>query len=562
MTDGTYRRRKKRYSLYLKLLLNILLGVAIAGVTYLLLRLVSNYCIENFYMTEELQEERRKEYIEDLQNFADKEGFSSDDTDKLALWAGENPYLYILVYKNDELFFSSDMNESIPPSGNVTGGAGSDDTGKDTGTDGDEESGGDEDSSVPGEGSEDTPGADTEESDKNGDSEQAPEDSDPPKKEDTSKVPSNGDNTSDKPIVPGVDFGSLGIGSKVDREELIKQAEASGMHTIMLEDGPIFAAVAEYSEMLYYDLFNFISLAVGIFMLGVVLILYFRRIVVRIKRLESDVNIVSHINMNHKIVSEGEDEISILSRNVEDMRNSILDNLEKEREARNANTELITAMSHDIRTPLTVLLGYIDMLKNYEGSDEVVKNYVAATERTALRLKDLSDDMFKYSLAFGDTEEEMHFEEYDAKMLFDQLISEHILLLTESGYNVVLDNRLINIPEGTTVYTDPQNLMRVVDNIFQNLYKYADKEKPVLITAVRGKNEVTVSVRNSVLKEQIKVESNGIGLKSCERLCKYIANDFSYEKKGEFFTVRLSLALGKTLKPKRKGNRVSENDKL
>jgi signal transduction histidine kinase len=283
----------------------------------------------------------------------------------------------------------------------------------------------------------------------------------------------------------------------------------------------------------------------AILMLSVSLGFGFRHILIRIKRLESDVNIVSHINMNHQIVCEGEDEIGFLSRNVENMRITILENLEKERDARDANTELITAMSHDIRTPLTVLLGYIDMLKNYDGCDETVRSYVAATERTAQRLKELSDDMFKYSLAFTDPERETEITEYEAKMLFDQLLSEHVLLLSESGYTVNMGNELSLIDDNATVYTDPQNLMRVIDNIFQNIYKYADKEKPVDISIKCDRKEITFCFRNGIQRDPTEAESNRIGLKTCERLCRFIASEFSYENDGEYFTVKLRLSFGK-----------------
>ena len=235
-----------------------------------------------------------------------------------------------------------------------------------------------------------------------------------------------------------------GIASKVDRDKLIAQAEANGMHPIELSDGTIFAAIAEFSEELYYTISTILSVSVGIVILAVILVLYFRKIIIRIKRLEKDVNIVSHINMSHRITCTGNDEISTLSRNVEDMRHSILDNLEKERAARTANTELITAMSHDIRTPLTVLLGYIDMLKNYEGCDETVKSYVGATESTAMRLKELADDMFKYSLDFGVADSEITLEEYDAKVLMEQMLYEHLILLTESGNNLLTYDRFVS----------------------------------------------------------------------------------------------------------------------
>ena len=298
MTDKAKGGSEKRRTLYVGLIVYTLIGICIGVLAFFTIRLGANYYIETKYLSEERRVARVEAYAKELQEFATKNDLSSEDTDMIALWAKENPYVYLMVYKDDELFFSSDMN--------------------------------DEDKKDP--------------SEEEGEGSATDKDTDKDKDKDK-------DNT------------LSGIASKVDRDKLIAQAEANGMHPIELSDGTIFAAIAEFSEELYYTISTILSVSVGIVILAVILVLYFRKIIIRIKRLEKDVNIVSHINMSHRITCTGNDEISTLSRNVEDMRHSILDNLEKERAARTANTELITAMSHDIRTPLTVLLGYIDMLK-------------------------------------------------------------------------------------------------------------------------------------------------------------------------------------------------------
>lgn len=467
MTNYTYRRRKKRYSLYIKLLLYILFGVLISGAAYLFLLNISHHSIGKYYAIEDFKTERREAYVTELEEYAETEGLYTSDTEKIAEWAEKKPYLYIIVYKNNKIIYSSDEGKSEGSLSEIN-------NEKATGF-----------------------------------------------------------------------FSYLGIGNRVDRAELKRQTEEGSRYTVRFEDGTLFVSLTDYSEELLYNIASILSMVIGVLILCVVLFLYFGRIVLRIKRLESDVNIVTHINMNHNINCEGEDELAFLSRNVENMRYSMLENIEKERVARDANTELITAMSHDIRTPLTVLLGYIDMLKNHEVNDETVKSYISATERTALRLKNLSDDMFKYSLAFGDPELETEILEYEAKMLFDQLLSEHILLLTESGYLVNVDNKLELLDDKATIYTDPQNLMRVIDNIFQNIYKYADKEKPVDISIRKNKNEITLLFSNGIPKTPSEAESNGIGLKTCKRLCRSIASDFHYESDGERFTASMSLKLGK-----------------
>ena len=85
--------------------------------------------------------------------------------------------------------------------------------------------------------------------------------------------------------------------------------------------------------------------------------------------MERGVGYVADGDTGHHVNMEGYDEITALSRSVEQMRVSILAKIESERKAIEANSELITSMSHDIRTPLTVLLGYIDMMK--ERSEDI-----------------------------------------------------------------------------------------------------------------------------------------------------------------------------------------------
>jgi signal transduction histidine kinase len=280
----------------------------------------------------------------------------------------------------------------------------------------------------------------------------------------------------------------------------------------------------------------------AVMIFGIFLIIYVSRIISRIKKLERDVAIVSGGETSHIISNNGRDEIATLSENVEAMRISIIDKLNKEREIKEANNELITSISHDLRTPLTVLIGYIDMMKNHEDCKGELYEYITASESTAMRLKHLSDDMFKYSLAFGEPDSDIKLESYDAETLFDQLLSEHILLLSERGFDV-RKKRTGRSFDGMKVHTDAPNLMRIIDNIFSNLSKYAEPSEPIEFTIERVGLTVILEIKNRIKTESPEVESNGIGLKSCTRLAKLIAEGFTYGEDDGFFICRLTLKL-------------------
>ncbi len=449
---------KKTRSLYVGLFLAIISAIFIAGGLYIVLRFASSLVIDRYFASDESKRDRIEDYVADLQDFINERVDTSEDTDLIEEWIRRNRYVYLLVYKEGELFFSSD-NEG-------------------------------------------------------------------------------------EPVLPPLGPGGITV-EYPDREELMEYAEENGQHLITLGDGtPLFASVAEYTEYLYYDLANLLSFAAAMAALSIVIINYFRRVIVRIKHLAVQVTAVSGGDMNRPIVADGEDEISKLSRDVENMRTSMLENLRREREARDANTELITSISHDIRTPLTVLLGYIDVMKSYT-NDEIMQTYVSASEKTALRLKQLSDDMFKYSIAFGNPEESMKIELYNAETLVGQMLSEHIFLLEENGYSVETMGEELSLCECDAVYTDAQYLMRIVDNIFSNIHKYADIDEKISIEIKASEKALSILIKNKIKKNKEDVESNGIGLKTCARLAEYVAESFSYwESEGEF-AVSLTLKLSK-----------------
>ena len=459
----TDRKKFDRYrgqrSLYLGLLNNILIGIFLAIFVFFLVLVPSTYVIKKYYLAYDLQAKRHAEYVESLQSYVMAEGVDLENSDEIAEWVRENPYVYLLVYQGSE-------NQEFTDKTNVVPGA------------------------------------------------------------------------KDK-------FSELS-GSRIDdsmaRDELLADARAGGYHLISLTDGQVIVALSEYSENLYLSIFRAASFASAGITFILMLVRYIGMLINRIKRFASDVTIVSELDMNYRIVSEGKDELAGLSDNVENMRQTMLRHIENEKEARAANTELITSISHDIRTPLTVLMGYIEMMRERE-KDEVMLGYIDATESTALRLKQLSDDMFKYLLAFGDTDKAVSLEEYDARMLFDQALSEHILLLREMGYDISVNNLGDALPEGSLVRTDAQNLMRIVYNIFSNIRKYADMESTINIDTRIDGARLTVEVRNRLRRDTDGAESNGIGLKTCVRLGSVVADGFEYEKNEDSFVCRLYMKI-------------------
>ncbi|MBQ8289409.1 MAG: HAMP domain-containing histidine kinase [Clostridia bacterium] len=446
------------WSLRTRMALVVLLGAVLGTLAYVFARLVMMTAIDGYIATDEARLEREGEYVERLQNYITQNELSSEQTPLIAEWVKHNNrHTYVMVYKDNELLFSSDVTEE------------------------------------------------------------------------------EGDGS--KPTVPGitVEYPTL--------EEIRDYATQNDMHSLEVSDGIIFAQVSDFTEYFYYDAVNVVSLIIAFLVLAAVMMIYFFRITGRLASLSRDVNIVSGINMNHTISQGGSDELSDLAGNVEQMRSSIIMSIEKEREAHEANAELITSMSHDIRTPLTVLLGYIDLMKSRE-CDEVMQGYIRATETTALRLKELSDDMFRYFLVFGGKEIEADIQSYDARTLLEQLLSEHILLLDERGYTLKYSGDE-DFPDGARIYTDAPRLMRIIDNLFSNIYKYADAQCPIELKITITDGTLSITLANKISKRIDRTESSGIGLKTCGKIAEAIDAILNISESEDIFTAELLLKLNK-----------------
>ena len=563
-----------RVSMFAVITIAIILGITV----YLTVHTLFVNWISNKYNSETEKKSRYDAYLSDLQSYIDKNGVSSTDTAEITRWMNNNRNVYLFLYKDGQLFFDGSA-EDVPekpdkPQGEKPGdsidegkdseedgagtgeGDGSENTGTGTGSgaEGGDSSGdgtdseGDFSGSSVGDGTDGDGGADGSENE-SGDGTGTGEGSGA-ENEGGSQGSTGGSNPDDnkgtgsgtvKPIGPGgitIDYPS--------REEIIASAEKNGLLPVEFSDGMLFVSLVDFTDYLYLDVSNIVSLVAGFVVLAVVLMIYFHYITTKISRLAQDVSAVYEVDMSHKIRTEdGSDEFATLTKNVEQMRVSMISSLEKEKQALNANSELITSMSHDIRTPLTVLLGYIDVMKTVN-ADPKLSDYISASEATALRLKEISDDMFRYFLVFGGRDEAAELSSYDAKTLIDQLLAEHILLLNERGYEVNV-NRGLGVKDDLMIKTDAPKLMRIIDNLFSNIYKYADKEKRITIALGIARNRLNIVIKNHVSQDSSKAESTGVGLKTCAKMCETLGIKFSTDggKSAKVFTARLELPIVK-----------------
>ncbi|MGN0354266.1 MAG: sensor histidine kinase [Muricoprocola sp.] len=207
---------------------------------------------------------------------------------------------------------------------------------------------------------------------------------------------------------------------------------------------------------------------------------------------------------------------------------------------RSANSELITAMSHDLRTPLTSLLAFLEIIerkkyKDEQQMDELIHKSVGQT----MRIKQMADKLFSYFLAYSTEWEAVDMETMDADQLFRQILGDYAYALESKGMCVKTDFAQVcaNISINTEL------LQRTLDNLYSNLLKYADPKEITWISYKQQEKDILLSISNGIRTEQVKTNSTNLGLVTCRRIIEYHKGHFATDEKDNHFHVTISIPI-------------------
>ena len=252
-----------------------------------------------------------------------------------------------------------------------------------------------------------------------------------------------------------------------------------------------------------------------------------------INLLKKELDILSGGQLEYAVTVHGSDEIGELALGIDQMRRSILKHQELEDQMRTANSELITAMSHDLRTPLTSLLAYLEIIERQKYTDDTQRNQlIHKSIQQTLRIKNMADQLFEYFLVYATDWESEPMETIEADPLFLQILEDYAYSLESSGMQVQLQFT----PVSGRILATIQLLQRALDNLYSNLTKYASPEETIRICYEKQKNSLCLSISNGRRTETGKQESTSIGLNTCRRIIEYHGGTFeTAEKNGRFF---------------------------
>ncbi len=316
-------------------------------------------------------------------------------------------------------------------------------------------------------------------------------------------------------------------------------------YTINLYDGtPIKVQLEVYLDMNYMYWADVAMYVTGGIVFLLLLLLMIHHKIRYINRLESELKILGGGNLEYPITIKGNDEITSLAEGITALKNGFLEEQQMKAEAEKANIELVTAMSHDLRTPLTSLIGYLELLNmhRYENEEQLQK-YLEYCRKKAFQIKKVSDRLFEYFLVYGKEEKELQLQTIPCEEMAEDLCNGQFFDWQDRGGTI--DCQIGELPGAVQV--DSEYMQRVMDNLLSNLKKYGDPAYPLQIQIDEHQDVQHILLKNHVLEQKNQIESTQIGLKTCRRIIENHGGTFAWrtDTQENTFTIEMELPLAK-----------------
>ena len=238
----------------------------------------------------------------------------------------------------------------------------------------------------------------------------------------------------------------------------------------------------------------YIVVLLGIAVFLLVFTLFVNKKVKYIKFLSSEVKVIKDEDFGKTIEVRGQDELAELCSSINNMSLELREKIDNEKKIEQNKNELITNVSHDLRTPLTSILGYVDLLKQngFEDKEKFVE-YISIIDERSKSLNTLINELFEYT-KLNSHDIKLNYSTVEIGSLVEQLSGEYSLIFKKEGLELISE-----IPEEDIfVDIDIQMIVRALENLLINAKKYSVRNSHVLVKLLQESNDIVISVENKV----------------------------------------------------------------
>lgn len=307
--------------------------------------------------------------------------------------------------------------------------------------------------------------------------------------------------------------------------------------------------------IIFFDGFGYVSYASEIYVIIVwiytMVLLNELNFRTQIYEITKQVEMMRKGNMNVSIKCTNS-ELEELGENINHLKQGMEKAINESIKAERLKTDLITNVSHDLKTPLTSIINYTDLLKKEKIENENAKKYIDILEKKSKKLKILTEDLIEVS-KISSGNETVALEKIDFKELVLQANGEFAEKFEEKNLEVIS-----NLPkEAVIVDLDGKKIWRVLENLYQNVYKYSLENTRVYVDLIVN-DHIVFTIKN-ISKEKLNIPpdelmerfirgdssrhtgGNGLGLSIAKDLSKLNGGTLSIQIDGDLFAAKIKL---------------------
>ncbi len=288
-----------------------------------------------------------------------------------------------------------------------------------------------------------------------------------------------------------------------------------------------------------------ISVLLSVFTFLILSVFLLMKVFSYLRTISEGVKIIEEKDLRYKIPVKGSNELSLLATGINTMGENLYQKNEAEKIAENRQRMLITNISHDLRTPLTAIIGYLGLIRQNTFDSDMVSECADVAEKNSLRLKKLIDDLFVYTKLISN-DVVVNFSVVDISIFIGQLIEIQPMQIEFHPAEKKLFAEI-----------DIDKFQRIMDNLFDNIKKYGVKNEPACVAVYQKNNWIYIEVKNktaSLLAEKVRYltdrlytgneerneGSSGLGLSIVSELVKCMNGKLAVEYNAPEVLVKMS----------------------
>lgn len=248
------------------------------------------------------------------------------------------------------------------------------------------------------------------------------------------------------------------------------------------------------------------------------------------------IRILKSGDLSFQLEIRGNDELSDLADTINSFSRALQNHRQNEELLKKEKEALIRSLSHDIRTPLTVLISYANFIKDRKDQDEEkLMHQIQIIQNKAQQIQELTHLLLNSDSTSTSSAPSL----LDGRLMFEQFIDEFVDALEDAGFKLQVDK--LGLTDFKTNLST-QDISRIFDNLYSNIIKYADPHHTVCLKIFILNHALILTQTNVVKnKKASSLESHGIGLKNIQQIAATYQGDMHYELTQKLYKIEIKL---------------------